>query len=312
MHITVIGHLCLDVIHHPDSRESESYGGIYYSVAALANLLGPEDVITPIFGVGRGEYDEFLERLKAYPNVDTAGIYRFNGQTNTVELLYKDSEHRVECSTHIAEPIPWKKIRPYLETDMVLVNMISGADITLNTLDEIRMEVREAHIPIYLDLHSLTLGVKPDNTRFHRPIENWRRWLFMLHCVQMNEDEAASLSSERFPEPELARHVLALNTKALIITRGERGCTGFIDQHKQVQRSDIPGVSIPQPVDPTGCGDVFAAAYCAHYLRTKDIMPSVQFANKVAARKAESSGPASVDALASFRLHDVPSTESLQ
>jgi sugar/nucleoside kinase (ribokinase family) len=309
MQITVVGHLCLDVIHRPDGGETESYGGIFYSVAALANLLGPKDVICPVFGVGRSEYEEFLERLKPYPNVDTSGIYRFNGPTNKVELVYKDSQERVECSTHIAEPVPWKKIRPFLETDMVLINMISGLDISLETLDELRMEVRERHLPIYMDVHSLTLGINEDATRFRRPIDNWRRWLFMVHAVQMNEEEAAGLSTERLPDADLAQHVLALNTTALIITRGNRGCTVFIDQHKHVQRSDIPAVPISGVVDPTGCGDVFAASYCAHYLKTKDILGSTQFANKVAARKAELPGSVSVDTLASFCLHEVPLSE---
>jgi sugar/nucleoside kinase (ribokinase family) len=309
MQITVVGHLCLDIIHHPDGSDTQSYGGIFFSVAALANLLGPQDVIYPVFGIGRGEYEEFIERLKPYPNIDPSGIYRFNGPTNKVELLYKDAQQRVECSTHIAEPIPWKKLKPYLETNMVLLNMISGFDVSLETLDELRMEVREQHMPVYLDLHSLTLGINEDGTRYRRPLQNWRRWLFMVHAVQMNDEEAGGLSAEQLNDTDLAQHVLALNTRALIITRGNRGCTVFIDQHKHVQRSDVPAVPIPSIIDPTGCGDVFAASYCAHYLKTKDILSSVQFANKVAARKAELPGSVSVDALAAFRLQEIPLAE---
>ena len=103
---------------------------------------------------------------------------------------------------------------------MVLVNMISGMDITLETLDEIRMDVRDDHVPVYLDVHSLTLGINPDFTRFHRPVEQWRRWLFMVHAVHLNEEEAAILSNERLDEASLAKHVLAMNTTTLHITRG--------------------------------------------------------------------------------------------
>ena len=193
MIIAVIGHLCMDVIQHADGTETQSYGGIYFSVATLANLLTDEDTIRPVFGIGKNEYDEFVEHLGRYPNVDCSGIFKFPGSTNQVRLVYSSNEERIECSRFISEPIPWKRIRPSVaHADLVLVNMISGMDITLETLDELRMEVREDHIPVYLDVHSITLGIKPDFTRFHRPVEQWRRWLFMLHGAHLNEEEPAS------------------------------------------------------------------------------------------------------------------------
>src|SRR5947207_1194392 len=103
MKITVIGHLCLDVIQRADTpgQEAGSYGGIFFSVAALANLLPEDDTICPAFGVGNGEYDDLIERLKRYPNVDTSGIYPFPGPTNRVRLVYTDAAERIECSRDI-------------------------------------------------------------------------------------------------------------------------------------------------------------------------------------------------------------------
>lgn len=308
MTITVIGHLCLDVIHHPDGKETRSYGGIYFSLATLANLLPSQDTILPVFGVGKEEYEQFLEHLKLYPNVDISGIYKFAGPTNQVHLLYNDSAERVECSRFIADPIAIKRIRPYLKTNMLLINMISGFDITLETLDEIRMETRDHHTPIYMDIHSLTLGINENFTRFLRPVDAWRRWLFMLHTAQMNEQEAHTLSSEKLDEVNLANQTLALNTKSMIITRGKRGCTAFIDEHKHAQRFDIPGMQPELSVDPTGCGDVFAAAYCAHFMKTNDISNSVRFANQVAALKSRLQGSLQIDKLSTFRLLEM-STE---
>ena len=304
MTITVIGHLCLDVIDHTDGTGTEGHGGIFFSVATLANLLGENDRIYPVFGVGKADYDDLIDRLKAYPNVDTEGIYRFSGPTNRVHLMYKDNAERVECSRDIAEPIPLKKIKPYLDSNMILVNMISGLDITLETLDEIRMEVREEHTPIYLDVHSLTLGVNDDNTRFRRPLDTWRRWLFMIHGAQMNEEEAAGLSRERFDEPTLAKHALALNTRTMIVTRGGEGYTAYVDTHKIISRHDGKGIPVKKAVDPTGCGDVFAAAYCARYLTTQDVVTSAGFANRVAAMKAQINGSSDIDKLSAFRIQE--------
>ena len=302
MKITVIGHLCLDVILHPDGTETQSYGGIFFAVAALANLMGPKDTVAPVFGVGKGDYDALIERLKSYPNVDRSGIYSLNGPSNRVRLVYLNTSERTECSKDISEPIPYKRIRPHLDADMILVNMISGFDITLDTFEEIRMGVREEHIPIYLDVHSLTLGVKDDDTRFHRPVELWRRWLFMIHAAQLNEEEAAILTTDRLDDNSLAKHTLALNTSALLITRGERGCTAFVDEHKHMRRVDVPGIKIANAPDPTGCGDVFGAAYCAHYAKTKELESSARFANKVAALNAGLAGSEDIDTISSFRL----------
>ncbi|MBI1806399.1 MAG: carbohydrate kinase family protein [Ignavibacteria bacterium] len=310
MTITVIGHLCLDVIHHPDGQDTQSYGGIFFAVATLANLLGVHDTVRPVFGVGKSEHDNLIDRLSVYPNLDTTGIFKFNGPTNQVRLMYTTKEERVECSKNIAEPIPAKKIRPHIiGADMILVNMISGCDMTLETLDEIRMDVRDDHTPVYLDVHSLTLGINQDFTRYHRPVEAWRRWLFMLHAVQMNEEEAAILTAEHLDEQALAKHTLALNTKAMIITRGDRGCTAFLDDHKHIRQVDVEGVDPQNAIDPTGCGDVFGAAYCAHYVKTKDIPSSVQFANSVAARSARLVGSTAIDMLSTLRIEETPFQE---
>ncbi len=308
MKITVIGHLCLDVIHHPDESETQSYGGIFFSLAALANLLPGTDTIFPVFGVGEKEYEAFLERLKVYPNIDPSGIHKFSGPTNQVHLFYKEGDaERIECSKHISEPIPWRKIKSKLDTDMVLVNMISGFDITLETLDEIRLVLRDDRVPLYMDIHSLSLGVRDDATRFRRPLETWRRWLFMLHGIQMNEQEAEGLTMEDFDETTLAKQILALNTKVLTLTRGERGYSAFIDDRKHVRRIDGQGITPDLARDSTGCGDVFAAAYCARYLYSKNITEALEFANRVAAVKAQYPGSVEIDRLNDFRI--VPNQE---
>lgn len=310
MNITVIGHLCLDVIHYGDEKETKSYGGIFFAVAALANLLDRHATILPVFGVGQQEYAEFMERLSDYPNIEPSGIYKFKQQTNEVHLYYHNEQQRTECSKFIAEPIPFKHIKSYLDTDIVLVNMVSGFDITLETLDQIRMAVRDRHVPVYFDVHSLSLGIREDHTRFRRPVMDWRRWLFWLHAVQMNEEEASGLTEEKFIEDDFAKHVTALNTPALLITRGHNGCTAYTDERKKLTRHDVAGIPITRSVDATGCGDVFGAAYCAKYLTTRNILQSVEFANTVAAFNATIAGSTEIDRLAQFNITNPP-VESL-
>ena len=302
MNITLIGHICNDIIHHPDGTETQGYGGIYYSLATLANVADNNTTILPVFGIGAKDYDVFIEHLKIYSNIDTPGIYKINNLTNKVNLFYSDKQNRVECSENIAPQIPFKKIKPYLDTNIILINMISGFDIALETLDEIRMIVREDKIPVYMDIHSLSLGINEDGKRYRRPLMNWRRWLFMLHAVQMNEEEAHGLTLEKYEEDNLIKQVTALNTDTVIITRGSKGCTLYHDEHKQIHREDCVAENIERAVDSTGCGDVFAAAYCAKYLRSHDEAESVKFANQVAAFNASLRGNESIDGISKFRV----------
>jgi sugar/nucleoside kinase (ribokinase family) len=95
---------------------------------------------------------------------------------------------------------------------------------------------------------------------------------------------------------------LALNTRALCITRGSAGCTAYVNEKKHIVRHDVPGVPAGGNVDPTGCGDVFGAAYCAHLVHSDDPVAAAEFANRVAAAKAGMEGSSDLERLSQFRL----------
>jgi sugar/nucleoside kinase (ribokinase family) len=296
MVITVVGHLCKDVIHLPnengETAPKESFGGILYALFTLSTLMSDRDSIQPVFGVGQADYEALIEQLKLNKNIDTSGIFKFKAPTNQVHLFYeKSGQARIECSAHISGPIPFSRIKPYLDADGVLLNMISGSDITLETLDYIRMEVRERRVPIHFDFHSLTLGIDQEYKRFRRPLTDWRRWCFMLNSIQMSEEEAQGLSAERYDEATLINHLMPLMVDTLIITRGSAGATVIVqDIHKKLTRKDIAGASFGQTIDTTGCGDVFGAAFLYHYLKSKDSFIAADFANKTAALNATLKG----------------------
>ena len=132
---------------------------------------------------------------------------------------------------------------------------------------------------------------------------------FMLHGVQMNEEEAGAITGIKYSDGELANQILALDTKVLHLTRGSAGSTLFIDSHKQVKRHDIPPVEPEMAVDTTGCGDVFGAAYCAYYLKSKNIPVSAKFANRVASFNAQIAGSQQIDKLSKFSIYDFTETE---
>ena len=78
----------------------------------------------------------------------------------------------------------------------------------------------------------------------------------------------------------------AAQTETLIVTEGDAGCTIFNRGNR---------VSVPprpaQPIDPTGAGDIFAAAFFIHYYESKNLWQSARFANVVASMAIERPGP---------------------
>ncbi len=303
MKITVIGHAARDVFHFPSNGsnenqgEIESWGGILYALITLANLMSNEDTIYPVFGVSDKEYDSLMDRLQAYPNIQTKGLFPFKGELNQVHYFKTAAGARTECSKHIATSIPFSKIKPFLDTDGVLINMASGFDITLETLDYIRMHIRDAGTPIHFDFHSLTLGIDNQNARFRRSLTDWRRWCFMTNSIQLTEEEAAGLSAERYDEQTLINQLMPLMVNALVITRGARGATLVRQEHKKLFRHDLEGITPQQVVDTTGCGDVFGAAFFYRYLISHDFLEAVTFANTITAYKSTFYGVNGLDSL---------------
>jgi sugar/nucleoside kinase (ribokinase family) len=303
MKILVLGHLCIDTFtnrsnaHPGENDDSIRWGGIFFSLATMAHLAKDAEVF-PIFGVGTKEYEPFLQRIERYQNVNPSGLYRLPGSTNHVYLEYTEGEKRVECSKSIATPIPFQRIEACLPADAILVNMISGFDITLDTLSTLRMLTQANQTIIHLDIHSLTLGIDEAFRRFHRPLETWRRWCYLADSVQMNEDEAKALPLEYLAEEDLAKQILSLGLRGLLITRGTRGVTAWRQEHKKMSRTDIPAVNIEGARDSTGCGDVFAAAFCYHLTNGQNVTAAARLANRIAAANVLYVGSDGIDTIA--------------
>ena len=78
----------------------------------------------------------------------------------------------------------------------------------------------------------------------------------------------------------------AKQTETLVVTQGEQGCTIF---HWGDRLVVPPRPS--NPTDPTGAGDVFAAAFFIRLHETGDLWASARFANVTASMAIERSGP---------------------
>jgi sugar/nucleoside kinase (ribokinase family) len=222
------------------------------------------------------------------PAVDPSGVFVFRGATNRIDIYENETGHRVACAGEIAPPIPFEKIRKFLAADGILINMVSGKDITLDTLDQVRMEIRARETPVHLDYHNLTTVVGPEKERIRTPLAEWRRWAFMLTTVQMSEEESAGLTVDRLDEKQLTGHLLTLGLQGVLITRGSHGATLFENAHKKVVRRDVAGIPSGGAGEREGLGDVFGGAFLYRFVATSDLGASAEFANAAAARAASS------------------------
>jgi sugar/nucleoside kinase (ribokinase family) len=283
----LIGHYCADVFRAGGANAVSRPGGIVTPARVLAALAAPGDLVVPVCGVGAADHAALLEDLAAHPSLSTAGIFTLDGATPTVYHTAEGGAPGVTCARDIAPPIPFAKIRKHLAgADGVLVNMMSGRDIELETLDHLRMDIRPRGVPVLLDYHNLTTALNERFERVRRPLAEWRRWAFMNDLVQMNEEEMAGLGPVTEQEETVAGHFLTLSVRAVVVTRGPRGATVYTSEHKKVRRNDIAPPEVTPAADITGLGDVFGAAMLKRYAAGRDPADAAAYAAAVAAAQA--------------------------
>lgn len=303
MNYLVIGEPCVDLIHKSNGETHQSYGGILYSLISMAVLSGSKDSVTPLMNLGEDEFDNVVNILKQYPKIKTHGINKVKHPTRKVNLYYNlyntDKSARIEKSTEPTYTLDYRQCEGFLKSaDAILVNMISGVDITLDTLKNIRRNFKGY---IHIDIHNIVMNTKEDGSRVHMPVDNWYEWCTNTDTVQMNEFEIATLTRDKLSEYRIAEEILYnrnYNVKGLIVTRGKVGVTGFVRKEKKfgnekfndLDHIEIASIENPKFVDSTGCGDVFASSFALDYSVNGDFVKSIHFANRMASYNSSLEG----------------------
>jgi hypothetical protein len=310
MNYLIIGEPCVDVIHKANGEKIHSYGGILYSLISMAVLSGSSDSIIPVMNLGEDEFENITGIFRKYPKIKTHGINKVKHPTRKVNLYYNlyntDKKARIEKSTEPTYTLDYRQIEGlFSSADAILINMISGVDITLETLKNVRKNFRGY---MHIDIHNIVMSTKEDGSRYHVPVDNWYEWCTNTDTVQMNEFEIASLSRDKMSEYKIAEEILYsrnYDVKGLIVTRGKIGVTGFLKKMKSfgnekfndLDHVEIASIENSHFVDSTGCGDVFASAFTIDYSVNKDFKKSIHYANRMASFNSSLEGIDELDKL---------------
>ena len=308
----VIGTFVWDVIHgrQPHSVPVEEWGGITYSLSALDAALPPDWEIVPIMKIGEDLADrgrQFLHGLQRIAG--DAALVEVPYPNNRVELRYFSAERRTETLTGGVPGWAWLGLKPLIDAarlDALYVNFLSGWELDLATARALRDHFRG---PIYADLHMLVMAVRSDGLRVPRPLSDVREWCGCFDFLQANEDEIHL----RAPDPRaLAATARHAGASVLSVALGSRGAVYFAAPgfHRiadlarsrserasvaPVRTELIPAERVAEPLDPTGCGDVWGATQFSRLLAGDNLGDAIRAAHRAAARNVEhrgASGPA--------------------
>jgi sugar/nucleoside kinase (ribokinase family) len=282
--IALLGTINRDTIHTPDGVTTESFGGLLYSILALAEIASPEAAIYPVCHVGSDMEGTVREILAPYPQVKFDGITFVSSKNPHCFLEYDKEGRKQETLRNDVPQITFEQIEPFLECDAICFNFITGIELALETAEQVRKSAKSL---LLMDVHSLTLGMDENRRRFWRLPPDWQRWLGCVDVVQMNEQEGALLADESLdgekPTSRFAEKVLSLGPSMLMLTRNERGSQTFYrNASGGLQEELYAPVPAGEPQDETGCGDTFLMGFTWAFLQSNNRDKACQFANRVA------------------------------
>ncbi len=284
--IAIAGHLVMDEIIFRGKEPTRALGGISYNLAAMTSIMKTGKIL-PVCELGEDIRELFQSVYGRFGNIDISAV-RYTSLPNVVNrLVYSDSEHRDEWNSRVPDPLRLDAVGS--DMDALLINHISGGDILPDELTAFRRRFKGI---IYCDYHSLSLGRGPEGKRYYRHRPDWRDYLAGVDIIQMNREELCSITGEIGELPaDIARTCRRLHDagpRTAIITLGAGGSVLCMDSGANVYF--IPPVDIPDPVDPTGCGDTLASVCLYNYLISGQMVLSTIQANRWAAAKAAFSG----------------------
>jgi sugar/nucleoside kinase (ribokinase family) len=264
MKILVIGHSVLDFI-KSDKEQKINTGGIFYSISALNHLMTSDDEIFLCSQFDDETYNYFKPEFEKVNNKYLQKVDKIP----RVHLNLEKNKERHEAYENITNNLSLN-FSDLNSFDGILINMITGFDITLDQLKQIRNNYSGL---IYIDVHTLSRGLKDDYRREFRLIPDFKDWAKCLDLIQVNQSELYTLSQKK-NEIEIVEEIFSYGIKILCVTKGELGARVYYKNRNEIASYFIAATKINNP-NIIGCGDVFGASFFYSYIRNKNVIDSL-------------------------------------
>lgn len=265
----VIGHVTRDRIVSGGATREQPGGGAYYAALALARLGADVEVITRLAADDR---TALLRELGA-AGVELA--VRLSPATTTFENTWLDAAltRRTQAVTAVAAPFTAADLPT---ADATLLHL---APLTARDMDTHFIECAAARGVVALDAQGMVRQVGPAGRHgavVIRPWEDAATALQWVSFLKVDAGEAAMLTGQDDPvraARQLARR-LGRAPREAIVSLAERGAVIASPQRTH----HIAALPTTRPVDATGCGDTFFAAYLLRRHRGDEIPTAGRFA----------------------------------
>lgn len=271
MNLLIIGNSVVDYI-QKDGGITTQPGGIFYSVTTLNSLKEEGDRISLITAADKDHYFLFEDE---YEKLD-GKLFNSVEKVPKVHLNTEGNNERHERYENINQPLDFKTTN-LNSFDGIYINMVTGFDITLNQLREIRKNFAGL---IYFDVHTFSRGLDDNMDRNFRTIPNFNDWVSNLDIIQVNKSELYTLNENK-TEEEIIREVLNCGVKFLILTLEDKGAKMFFKDDSLIKLIYEPAINV-NVKNKVGCGDVFGSVFFYNYVKSNSITDALKLANKAA------------------------------
>jgi sugar/nucleoside kinase (ribokinase family) len=272
MYLLLIGHFVLDTINFKGNKFVKP-GGIYYSTFGLNLISNNNDsikLLTQIDKLSRSYFSDFSSRI------DTSHVSTVERIPN-VHLTIFENEEREEKYLNFTNKLDVELLLNEENFDGILLNMITGIDISMNDLKHLRKKYK---CPIYIDLHSLAKKLDAAGIMKFMQIKDIEVWLSNVDIVQANENELRSVKNIN-NELQIAEYILSFGPRLLIVTKGENGSIVYYKGGKEINTIYAEALQ-GETKNKVGCGDIFGAVFFYTYLKTNSAKAALQLANLIA------------------------------
>jgi len=268
MKLLITGQSVVDRISYKGNEELKP-GGIFYSTIALGYLAEQDDEI--FLCTSMCKKNEYLFK-DIYQMVDTEYVH-YVDNIPIVKLTVYDDKERDERYSNITQnlALPMNDLNKF---DGIFINMITGFDINLKQMEEVRKEFNGL---IYFDVHTFSRGVSNDMKRNFRRIPDFDKWAKNVDILQVNEEEIQTISDEK-KEIDIVLEMFSYGIKFLIVTKDEHGARAYFMEENEIKSVFISAIKV-KVLNKVGCGDVFGAVFFYNYIRKTDIIDSLMAAN---------------------------------